>query len=1253
MCLGLNKQTVAATVLFLFTTAASGQEVKSYKYRFDGNLNEKSILNSGHSLIINYSINELELETVEAGNAVYYRISIPGHTPIYDPGKPELPVLSRIINIPREIDYKIIISDVSYSRLHPSSKKIKGILYPAQETESKNSSQRKKDFKLDREAYSAKGILPYDTVRIEPLGTLRGKELANLIIAPVRYNPRTNSIEVISSMKIEITNIVPAEGKSASTAEESAIFTEALEKSVLNYSAGDVIPGFSDEPVKMIILTDTTYKKFLAPYIKWKTRKGFKVQVLYRGKKYAGDTYTEIKSTLTSIYNSSTPAPEYLLIIGDTKKVPYYGTGNITDMYYGEFTGNGDYIPELLIGRLPVSDTTQLKAVLNKLLQYEQYQFAPANDFTSRALISAGNDDSNSKIMNGQVYYAINNYLNSSNKLTEYHFYYPKAAAAEDSIRKIIRKGVGFINYTGHGDVTGWLDPLLKSGDIDTVTNTNMHPFIISNACQTSTFTSASALGNRMVLADKKGAAGFIGGAADTYWDEDFYWAVGNGTISSEPTYSGTGLGAYDRLFHTHGEAPTDWYTTMGQVMYAGNLAVSASTSARKKYYWEVYNLVGDPSIIPYIGKPDSFLINLPDTLPNGIKSFTLTGEPFSYIAVSRSDTLWDAAHFSASGSAELTMPGLSNDSCLIVITGQNRKPLIKTVYFGKVSGTYLNMSATEINDTRSNNNTVADYGETFFQSVKISNLGYTPGAGVYVKIASASPDIEILNDSVYIGNLAALSEVSTTDKLEIRVSQDVKDLSTASLNIYIGDSNGKKQYISDITLHAPELYLLSTRIDDSSSGNANYIAEKGETFNIVYKVRNDGSSDASGQFIINSYDSELLTFRETSIKSGTLKLNSLTEIAVESSLSDMVQNGDYLDISATLNCDPFIINNDFRFRIGLVSENFEAGSFDIFPWINSNKIPWTISSDNSYDGSFAAKSGIIGNSTTSTMLINTFYNTDDTLKFRYRVSSEASYDYFIFRINDTEVLRKSGETGWLKYSVAVKKGLNKFEFTYKKDNSTTGGSDCAWIDMIDFVTTGSLNYIRKDLKVARVVPLPVKNKYSLEPITVKLVNVGKDTINGFNLAYMINKLSPVTENFKTKVIPSGDTVTVEFKEKVNFYRYGLYSINTFAFGNNDDYLRNDTASYDFIHELTDSLIVYPNPFREEFTIYINSKYSERIMITIANSAGTRVFETTKNVTAGKNPIIVYEPWLSPGVYYITIRTNRGINTLKVVKMRK
>ncbi len=110
----------------------------------------------------------------------------------------------------------------------------------------------------------------------------------------------------------------------------------------------------------------------------------------------AGNTYGELKDTLSKIYKSYSdePPPEYLLIIGDVKKVPYYGTGNITDMYYGEFDGEGDYIPDMYIGRLPVADTTELKSVISKIIQYEKFQFADTNKFYSRAVVTAGNDAS-------------------------------------------------------------------------------------------------------------------------------------------------------------------------------------------------------------------------------------------------------------------------------------------------------------------------------------------------------------------------------------------------------------------------------------------------------------------------------------------------------------------------------------------------------------------------------------------------------------------------------------------------------------------------------------------------------------------------------------------------------------------------------------------------------------------------------------------------------------------------------------------
>jgi len=469
-----------------------------------------------------------------------------------------------------------------------------------------------------------------------------------------------------------------------------------------------------------------------------------------------------------------------------------------------------------------------------------------------------------------------------------------------------------------------------------------------------------------------------------------------------------------------------------------------------------------------------------------------------------------------------------------------------------------------------------------------------------------------------------------------------------------LGDDKTKKQYTIDVTIHAPELNIISCTMDDSTLGNGNFIADPGEKYLLIYKVRNEGSSDVSGDFLVSTPDPDKITIIDQNVKSGVLRFGEVTEIPVTVQVAASTDIGSYFDVSSTLSCDPYLISNDFTFRVGQVRESFEAESFNIFPWINMSKVPWITTAAIAYDGSISSRSGSIGNSATTTLLIRTNYTKTDSIIFMYKVSSELNYDYFIFRINDKEVLRKSGETDWIRFAAEVKTGLNKFEWSYKKDNSTTEGSDCAWIDMIDFAGSGSLKYIQKDIQVARVLPPPAKNKYSLEPITVKLLNTGKDTINGFNLAYMVNnQYPPVEEYFDKKIIPFGDTVSVEFTEKVNFYRYGLYNITSYSFNNSDDYILNDTANLAFLHELTDSLIIYPNPFTEQFTLYINSRYSEKIRITINNTAGIQVYEMEKNIVAGKNPVVITAPWLSPSVYYVNIYSNRGKNTLKVIKTNK
>ncbi|HKK42544.1 MAG TPA: C25 family cysteine peptidase, partial [Bacteroidales bacterium] len=1145
MHLGKDKQAISLALFLLLSISAHGQAGKLYKYQLNDTLQGINVQSGYNSLTINYSLPAIDINNFQTPEGTFYRLTIPGHIHSVDTGKPELPVYCRLIAIPAGADISVSVTNVRTTTINPAGDNISGLLYPAQEDEIKTIQQGKQSFAFDRKVYASNGFLEHDTVEIEKLGLVRNTGLANIHIYPVRYDPHNNKLSVINSMTVKVTFSTGTVSAAKSLSSSSVLFNESLTAGSSEYNVNDLIPGFTDQPVGMIILTDSLFKKQLKPFIRWKTQKGFRITTLYKGKGLAGDTYQELKDTLTAIYNSSTPdnpPPEYLLIIGDINHVPFYGTGgtgNITDMYYGEFTGDGDYIPEMYVGRLPVADTIQLNNVVKKLIQYEKFDFSPTNKFYNNALVFAGYDADHAIYMNGQISYAVSNYLIPANNINEYHFNYPDSYTKKDSVIKLINDGLSFINYTGHGDETGWLhindgNPShsagITSSDVSSLTNQGMYPFIISNACRTAKFSLATSFGNTMVVSSNKGAIGFIGCSNDSYWDEDYFWSLGTGTVTETPDYESTGPGAYDRLFHTHDELPSEWYFTMGQVVYAGNLAVSASNSARKKYYWETYNLIGDPSVIPIIGNPGKFSTNIPDTLPNGITTYTLNVDPFAYVAVSHADTLCDAAFSSISGTVTLKMPGLSNDSCLFVITGQNKIPLIKTVRLDETAGEFLNLESTAINDADGNNNNAADFGEPVFLKLGISNPGNSDATGTYIKISSTSNLISISSDSAYIGTIASGSEIINNNKLAFAVATDIPDLEIVPVDLLIKSQGSEKHYTLDITLHSPRLQIVNYTIDDSLLGNNNGIADPGETFIMVFRVRNFGSSDISGQLNLIS-DNINFTILEPSVKSGVIKFGDITSIPVIAKISDNATTGSYISFTSNLDCTPYIITSDFTFRVGKIRESFESESFKVFPWINNSNKPWTVIESGSYDGNFAARSGSIGNDAVSSLVMRVFYSEADSLRFFYKVSSEQNYDFLTFRLNGIDVFRASGEIAWKSKTIAIPAGLNKFEWIYSKDNSQSAGFDCAWLDMIDFAGSGSVNYIKNDLEVARIVSPVQKERFGYEVVTAKILNLGADTTNGFNLAYTINNQTlPVDEFFNLNLPPSGDSVTVTFK---------------------------------------------------------------------------------------------------------------------------
>jgi hypothetical protein len=525
--------------------------------------------------------------------------------------------------------------------------------------------------------------------------------------------------------------------------------------------------------------------------------------------------------------------------------------------------------------------------------------------------------------------------------------------------------------------------------------------------------------------------------------------------------------------------------------------------------------------------------------------------------------------------------------------------------------------------------------------------MGLTEASNVYAKVTSASGWLDIITDSVAIGIVNSRTNQIINDKLLMSIADEVPDMGIATLDLMIKSDKSEKHYPLQLVMHAPKLSIENYIIDDTSAGNGDFTADPGETFNLIIRVRNDGSSDASGDLFIGNI-SPGINLPDQDVTNTMIKAGQLTDIRISLQLSEYVLSGSYLKFTSSLDANPYMLIKNFTFRAGKLRESFEAMSFNIFPWINKSFVPWTVTSVNSYDGAISARSGVVSHNGSTSLVMKSWYPGADTISFSYKVISELNCDHLIFLINGREVLKKSGEIPWTKVSFPVNPGLNQFEWIYKKDNSVSSFPDCAWIDMIDFANSTPVKYIRKDLMVKSIVTPVEKNYIGLGTIKVKLMNVGKDAINGFNLAFRTDKSQIVAQHFNEVI---RDSIEVSFKSKADLSHLGKFNIYVYGFNNGDDYLENDTARIEIENdEIYHSMTIYPNPVIEDIKLFLSSINDDNVTLTITGPAGSEIYKTKRAIFRGGNTLIITGLRLFPAVYYLNIRGSTINKTIPFIK---
>jgi len=1046
---------IAGSVVIWFPINVKAQQIQTQKATLtDGQTGFKISQNNNNGFHFINQLTSLNVHEEGTVKGIFSVISVEGYANTMTPGDPSLPVLRKLIEVPENAKITISITKASYKTFNNSDLGIRYPLIPAQLPVAKNDvDPRSIPFSMNAVTYATNSYGDTIIVKTQDAGVLRGVRLMRLEISAVNYNPVLHKLRVCTNLEADLRFSVP---KSAPDASLSSPFFENVYGLTANHTKSTAKALITAQPVTYVIVANPLFKTTLKSFVDWKTQKGFNVIEAYTDNPLVGNTPQSIKQYLKNLYLSPPQgmnAPSFLLIVGDVNLLPPFPSNigqHVTDLYYAEYTG--DKLPELFYGRFPASTTAELQVMIDKTLEYEKYTMPDPSYLGNAALISGADASHQLNWSNGQIRYASDNYFNASQNINASVVLQPSASSDVDKAIQSIDAGVGFANYTAHCSTAGWANPKFTTTELSGMKNDHKYTLMVGNCCQSARFDQAC-FAKQVLVLPGKGAIGYIGGANDTYWDEDFWWSTGFKAITGNPTYDSQHPGAFDGAFHTHNEATSQWFVTQGQLLVAGNLAVEQSNSTLKDYYWEVYCLMGDPSLSMYYGVPKPLAHSYLQLLPIGATSFIIQTEPYAYAAISMNGKLYGAAMAGTDGVAVVNLaPFTTAGDASVVITLQNREPFQGTVRVDSPTGAYILQDSFTLHDAMGNNDGFADYGEKPTLNIKIKNFGLQASGNLSLKLTSQDQYVTVSQSSAVWGSVAVSSLATINDAFTIVIDSLVPDRHVANLSLDVTD--GTSTWTSKFTLpiRSRRLEAGTEVIYDPSPANGNGLADPGETFTLRIPISNTGQSTSTGTTASITSDSQYLTLNNPSVVLGDILpgTQKLAEFNITAAANAPVGTMPKISLLAKA-LGSYVVSKDYLLSIGVISEDFEANNFNRLPWEQSGTLPWVITNVNPDQGIYCAKSGAISDAQSSTLSITFNILHDGKISFYKKVSSEAGYDRLLFYIDDLLVSEWSGQQDWGQVSFDVTAGTHSFRWTYIKDGATSVGSDCAWIDNIIF----------------------------------------------------------------------------------------------------------------------------------------------------------------------------------------------------------
>jgi hypothetical protein len=1079
-----------AMLMILMIPAASIAEKVTYTDSW-GNHGLTLLQQNPNGVSLNFSVKEFGFSDRIINGEMMKELELSGNMLQNDEGAPNLPSISRYIAVPNGATAHVEIAS-SRTQVFQNIDMAPAPRIPL-ETE-RGQLQYNKNLSI----YSKNAFFPAQPVFISEIRKMRGVDVVMLNVTPYQYNPVTRELIVYRDIKVNVT-FTGGTGEFGDSRLRNRYWDPIIKDNLLNAASLPVIDynlrtaqraSSEDTGFEYLIIVpnDPVFKKWADTIKAFRTEQGILTGIVTL-QQVGGNTATIIENYINNAYNTWDIPPIAVLLMADygtdannSITSPIWDNYCVSDNIYADV--DNDDMPEIVFARMTANNENQLKIMVEK---FKGYEMQPPTDpaFYHNPVTALGWQTERwfqicSEVIGGFWKYQLGkepvrinavydgnpnvdpwSTATNTNTVTSYFGpngldYIPATpqelggwdGGTASDVNNALNAGAFILQHRDHGMETGWGEPSYTNSNISSLTNVGKLSYIMSVNCLTGKYnwTSecfAEKFHRYTYNSQYAGAVGILAASETSYSfvNDTYVW------------------GFYDNMWPNFMPAYGAMYEQRGVLPAFGNCAgkyfLQQSSwpydTSNKEVTYNLFHHHGDAFLTLFTEVPQQLNVSHAQIMISSATTFDVTADEGAFIAFTYNGQIVGTGTATGGPVAVPISSVPIGATVKVVVTKQDHYRHYSSFLVISPEGPYVVTDSYVVNDPTGNNNQHLDTGEDAFLSLAEKNLGNTASQNTIVSVQLADPFITFVDNNENYGTVPAQETKTIADGFRVQIANNVPNMHSVLATVTA--TNGTDTWTSYMMLEcwAPEHVVGNMVVDDSQGGNGNGRLDAGETADVKIYTSNTGLTMANDALGSLSLTSGFLTLNNATYTVGNINPLGSGLAVFNVSVNPVAPAGLPVDLIYTISSGEYSATKTFDIQIGLIVEDWETGDFTKFPWTSGGNLPWTITNVGPYEGNYSARSGAIGNSSSSQLIIQYNVPTNDSLRFTYKVSSETSKDFLKFYIDNVLKASYTGNVNWTKATIPVNAGNHTFKWVYSKDGSGTGGNDCAWLDFIVF----------------------------------------------------------------------------------------------------------------------------------------------------------------------------------------------------------